>query len=240
MTMHPQRIVLYGAPTSPYVARVRIALEEAKAPYEMVFFDLDEKPQWFVEKVNSEGKVPALLYGGPPAPPEDPSPEALRLFESAVLLEFIADLFPNAGLLPSDPVLREKARFFTYKLNETIFAALGVWLTNADAGEQLLDLLATLQGLLPPEGYVAGEWSIADAAFAPVVAVSVEVIAKTGWGAYVRIRGDKVLEEYTSPRFARLREYMRINMERPSFRTSLDLELVTAKWLKRFASGTHC
>ena len=57
-------------------------------------------------------KVPAIAYGGPPVPPDQPSPESAKIAESLVLLDFVADLFPDSHLLPKDPVQRARARFF--------------------------------------------------------------------------------------------------------------------------------
>ncbi|EIW63914.1 uncharacterized protein TRAVEDRAFT_41340 [Trametes versicolor FP-101664 SS1] len=254
MTTTPQRIALYGSPHSPFVARVRLALEEAQADYHTVFFDLDERPQWFFDNVNSAGKVsistpqfnlapprpeltacsrdqvPTIVYrSSPDAPPEKPTPESAKIAESLVLLEFVADLHPNANLLPRDPVLRAKARLFIRKLDEKFQSAFLALLFDKDGGAEVLELLVELQNELPPTGYVVGDWSIADAAFVPMVA-AVGIVAKTGRGYFRDVDGGKLTQELAAPRFERLREYMRINKERPSFD-----EFVAIKWVKRFA-----
>lgn len=62
--------------------------------------------------MNPVGKVPTLTYGGPSVNPEDPSPLSAKITESNVILEFLADLYPDSGLLLKDPVLPAKVRFF--------------------------------------------------------------------------------------------------------------------------------
>lgn len=43
---------------SPFPHRVRLALEEAKATYEIIWIDLIEKPEWYEKKVYpGEGRV---------------------------------------------------------------------------------------------------------------------------------------------------------------------------------------
>lgn len=102
----------------------------------------------------------------------------MKMAELLVLLEFVADLYPNANLLPSDPVLRAKARLFIRKIDERFQSAfLGLFL-DKDGGAEMLELLAQLQDELPPAGYVVGDWLIADAAFVPMVA-AVGIAAKT-------------------------------------------------------------
>ncbi|KAJ7602061.1 hypothetical protein FB45DRAFT_985344 [Roridomyces roridus] len=108
------------------------------------------KPEWFLTKVNRAGEVPVIAYGGPVTPPDDPSPESAKFGESLVLLEFIADLYPNSTIRPADVVERTKARLFidavylipekTYAINDDftladiailpLLASMEIWLKN--------------------------------------------------------------------------------------------------------------
>ncbi|KAI0706281.1 hypothetical protein C8T65DRAFT_577350 [Cerioporus squamosus] len=205
------------------LSQVRLALEEAGTKYEAIYFDMDEKPSWFVQNVNPvTGKVPALSYGRQDAPPEKPSPDSVLLYESLVLLEFIADLFPDARLLPKDPVKRAKARLFMSIVGEKIPSDNALWITNRDDGSSLLQTLETLQRMLPDEGFVVGEWSIADAAFIPSL-LFVDVFVKSGVGYWVKMEhGEKVKAELESPRFARLQKYLEDWKGRPSFKAAWD------------------
>ncbi|KAH9029349.1 hypothetical protein EDB83DRAFT_2555106 [Lactarius deliciosus] len=85
---------------------MEIAFQEAKADVTRYSIDLVNKPEWYASRVNPASKVPALVYGSPKSDPENPSPESARITESLVLLKFVADLYPDSGLLPKDPVER--------------------------------------------------------------------------------------------------------------------------------------
>ncbi|KAG6880625.1 hypothetical protein C0995_005370, partial [Termitomyces sp. Mi166 len=102
------QLTLYTAKTCPYAHRVELALEESGLQYTSFEIDLQNKPEWYAPRVNPVSKVPAITYGGPIVPPDNPSPESTKLAESLVLLEFIADLSKPGNLLPTDPVLRAK------------------------------------------------------------------------------------------------------------------------------------
>ena len=137
-------------------------------------------------------------------------------------------MYPEARLLPADPVQRAKARLFMSIVGEKILAANGLWITNKDDGSQLLQTLETLQGMLPDEGFVVGDWSIADAAFVPTL-LFINVFVKGGVGFWVKLEhGDKVKAELESPRFARLRKYVNDWKERPSLKAAWDE--VSASW----------
>ena len=68
-----------------------------------------------------QNQVPALVYGSPKSDPENPSAESAKITESLVILEFIADLYPDSGLLPKDPVERARVRFFIDALSTKVF-----------------------------------------------------------------------------------------------------------------------
>ena len=157
------------------------------------------------------------MYGGPKLQPGDsPSPDLPQLGESLVILEFLADLFPDAGLLPKDPVKRSKARIFMNILNLRMPDDIGTWLLNKDDGSAYLDLLENLQALLPNEGYAVGEWSVADAALLPFL-LWMPIIVKTEVGYWVKLNDvENVKTQWASPRFTRLRKYYEESVARPS------------------------
>ena len=76
----------------PYVQRAVIALTEKGVPFERVYIDLGDKPDWF-KAISPLGKVPLLKVG-----------EAV-LFESAVILEYLEETQPRP-LHPRDPLKR--------------------------------------------------------------------------------------------------------------------------------------
>lgn len=62
--------------------QVELALEEAGIPHEKYQIDLQNKPEWYAPKVNPASKVPAVAYGGPAVPADQPSPESTKIAES--------------------------------------------------------------------------------------------------------------------------------------------------------------
>ncbi|KAL1949601.1 hypothetical protein VTO73DRAFT_8482 [Trametes versicolor] len=212
-----KQITLYTATFSPYAHRVRIALEEAGAEYTTCDVDvLRNMPDWF-PLVNPLKKIPAMTFGGPEVPPDQPSPESAKIAESLAMLEFIADLFPEAKLLPTDPVLRARARTFMALYENYVNGQFrDVWFLGTPA-DPLLQALEMLQGALPPDGgFAAGEWSIADAAVIPFLARMFPYL-EAGLGLYSKEDGVKMRKAMASERFARIRQYVRDCRARPSF-----------------------
>jgi glutathione S-transferase len=90
-------ITLYDAARCPFCARVRIVLAEKGIPYEPVEIDLSNRPAWLYEK-NPAGKVPVL------------EEDTLVLPESAVIMEYLEERYPEPALLPRDPAQRALER----------------------------------------------------------------------------------------------------------------------------------
>ncbi|KAJ7484166.1 glutathione S-transferase [Mycena latifolia] len=215
----PEQITLYTAKMCPFAHRAELALAEAKADYSRFKIDLANKPEWYAPTVNPASKVPAIAYGGPHVSPDQPSPESEKIAESLILVEFIADLFPESGLLPKDPVQRAQARFFI----DTSFDA--CW-----AG------LDALQALLPADKtYAIGdEYTAADIAVTPFLA-RMEVALKNDIGAYKPGEGIKAAEYFFSDaRFARLVKYFETIKARESFGATFDVGYIKEKYSAYF------
>ncbi|PIL28230.1 hypothetical protein GSI_09642 [Ganoderma sinense ZZ0214-1] len=159
-----------GAITLYYSERVALALEEGHIPYDTIGFELVDKPDWYKEKVYPPAKVPYLVCGGPKLQPGDaPPPDVPQLGELLVILEFLADAFPSARLLPPNPFLRAKARLFCRAVEEKCYPAFRAVFFKQAPKEDLYAAVEHIQGLLPPDsGFAVGEWSTADAVFLPV------------------------------------------------------------------------
>ncbi|PIL25566.1 transporter [Ganoderma sinense ZZ0214-1] len=248
--MSPQvgQITLYNNHAVFWCHRVRIALAQAGAEYTLYNVDLDNKPEWFNEKVNAAGKVPTLAYGGSQTLPEDPSPESAKLTESTVIVEFIADLFPAARLLPADPVLRARARHFVHHFDAKVAMPLLGFLAVGQSTGSCIDALEGLQALLPEHnehehedgqrqlersgpGFAFGEPSVADIAVAPFLITGI-VLLENDIGAYTSEEGQRALEEIRSPRLARLRAYVEFLREWPAFKDTFDKATTLAAWRK--------
>jgi len=225
-----EQITLYTAKVCPYAHRVEIALKEAALPYERYEIDLKNKPEWYAPKINPASKVPAIALGGPKVSPDQPSPESRKMAESLVLLEFVADL--SNSLLPKDPFLRAKARFFIETFSSKFIPA---WYAAASRGESpdnMLTGIEAIQALLPADGYAVGEWSIADAAVTPFLARA-EVALKNDLGAFDEGAGKKTWETLEAdPKFERFRKYFTAVKNRKSFQETFD----EVSWLTHLSS----
>ncbi|KIJ63066.1 hypothetical protein HYDPIDRAFT_93282 [Hydnomerulius pinastri MD-312] len=229
---HPKSITLYTAKICPYAQRVEIALAEAKVEYKAYQVDLSNKPEWFAPKVNPASKVPAIAYGGPDVDPESPSSESTKLAESLVLVEFIADLYPEANLLPKDPTLRAKARFFVEVVNSK-FLPMRFILHN-EPYQSILDTATVIQSLLPESGkYAMGdEYTIADIAFTPFYA-RFKLSVENEIGAYEYGKGREILNALQAPKYAKFNAYVDRLLERPSFKATFDEVKLTTKTIYR-------
>ncbi|MEQ3673383.1 glutathione S-transferase family protein [Pseudophaeobacter sp.] len=100
---------LYYAPGTISVA-VAIALEEAGLDYEAIKIDFASKEQTSpaYAQINPKSRVPALAVDGG------------ILTETGALLDYIADIAPDADLRPTDPVLLARMREVMYYLASTM------------------------------------------------------------------------------------------------------------------------
>lgn len=102
-------ITLYFAPGAcSFVPHA--ALEVAGAAYEPRMLNMREgdlkKPEFLT--VNPHGQVPALTVDG------------VHLDQCVAICEFIAERYPDAGLLPAQPLQRAKARALFLYMNNSI------------------------------------------------------------------------------------------------------------------------
>ncbi|EJD05528.1 uncharacterized protein FOMMEDRAFT_165926 [Fomitiporia mediterranea MF3/22] len=219
----PEQITLYTGKICPGGQRVEIALIEAGAEFTRHEIDLQNKPSWFTEQVNPVGKIPALSYGGPKVPPDHPHPESVKLAESLVLLEFVADLFPGSKLLPRDPVLRARARFFIDAVNTKFVAGWMAFVAHGESADTFFSAVEAIQALLTDDKKfaVSDDLTIADAAIAPFLA-RVFLSTKNDLGNFAPGEGRKVFEVLNSPRFSKLTNYYKRIEARESFKSTFD------------------
>jgi stringent starvation protein A len=147
-------LTLYDAPRCPYCARVRIVLAEKRIPYEPVVIDLSNRPSWIYEK-NPSGKVPVLEEG------------RFVLPESAVIMEYLEERFPEPALLPDDPFGRAEARLWVWD-HDRRFADDYYAFRRGEPREPLEHRLDELDRVLEDRGFLAGDdYSLADIAYVP-------------------------------------------------------------------------
>jgi RNA polymerase-associated protein len=150
-------LVLYDAARCPYCARVRIVLAEKGIEFEVVPIDLDDRPGWLYAK-NPLGRVPVL---------EDDE-EGLCLPESAVIMEYLEDRYPDPPLLPRGLEARATARLAIFRFDRFGDPYYALRRGDEDARADLADRLDELDVAVRSGGWLAGgEFGLADVAYLP-------------------------------------------------------------------------
>jgi stringent starvation protein A len=150
-------LVLYDAHRCPYCARVRIVLAEKGIAVETVPIDLDDRPGWIYEK-NPLGKVPVLEGDG------------LCLPESAVIMEYLEERFPEPRLLPERLEERAVARLRMFRFDRFSDAYYALRRGDERARDELGARLAELDSIVARDGYLTGRaYGLADIAYLPWV-----------------------------------------------------------------------
>jgi len=202
--MSAQRpIKLYDLKTSPNCQRVKVVLEEKKLPYETIPVDLkkgeQKKPEFL--KLNPYGKVPVIADG------------ETVLYESCIINEYLEEKYPQLPLMPRDPAKRAKIRILIdYGMNhlDPPYQKLRQEMmkeekernqeTIANAKRELKNLLQRLDREVGDQSYLAGEFSLLDAALIP---------------RFLRMEGMGVFPDTTLSQLGRWLQRMK---ERPSVR----------------------
>jgi glutathione S-transferase len=169
-------------------------------------------------------QVPAITYGGPAVPPDQPSPESIKLAESRVLVEFIAELYPASQLLPSSPVLRARARLFITRFTPHT-DAIRPFIASGAPGTRtaFLDAIDAVQRLLPDDSKGEGrfavgeEFTVADVIVMPAVGL-LETVFDTGIAAFEEGEGREVAEVLKGEKYARWARYCEVLKGRESFK----------------------
>jgi glutathione S-transferase len=91
------KITLYSFNSCPYAHRTRLILHEKNVDYELIEIDPQNMPDWY-QDISPNGKIPLLKNG------------EFIVWESAIINEYLEDLYPDPALLPSEPALRARCR----------------------------------------------------------------------------------------------------------------------------------
>ena len=146
---------LYDADRCPYCARVRIVLAEKGIDYETVVVDLRDRPSWIYEK-NPLGKVPVL------------EEDELVLPESAVIMEYLEDRYPEPPLWPADPAERAEGRLLVERFDSLSRPYYALRRGEEDARDRLDVQLALLDDLLGKRPFLTGRhFGLSDVAYLP-------------------------------------------------------------------------
>jgi RNA polymerase-associated protein len=142
--------------------RARIALEEKGLVWETREVDLADKPPEVLALNPPAGAVPVLVVDGQAIP------------ESMVILPYLEDRFPSPALLPADPAARARLRLLVDRagpLGPAGYKLVKGAPEERPAAEALVrETLRALEPRVAEQGYLGGDFSLADAAVAPFVA----------------------------------------------------------------------
>ncbi|WP_437307752.1 glutathione S-transferase family protein [Sorangium sp. So ce388] len=160
------KLRLYSAKACPFAHRTRLVLQEKAIDFELTEVDLQNKPPAFVG-ASLYGKVPAIEH------------EGHRIWESAIVNEYLEEVFPEPALLPREPGRRALARIWIDYANTRLVPAFAQ-LLRAETPEQeeegrkaLGDVLAFIEreGLARSSDsgpyWLGAEVSLVDLAFYP-------------------------------------------------------------------------
>jgi len=238
--MATPRIIFYTSKLCPFAQRVELSFQEAKADVTRYQIDLFNKPEWYASKVNPASKVPAVVYDkSGKSDPENPSAESATITESLVLLEFVADLYPDSGLLPKDPVSRARVRSFVDVFSTKVFPITLALFSRGEEADKFIPAAAEIQELLPATGeFIVGDhFTIADAVIAPTLG-RWSLYLQNDLGKFTEGTGPRLYQElFQSERFARLQKYFANISSRESFKNSFDAEYLLPVMKKFFRPG---
>lgn len=154
--------------------RTRIVLKEKNLPFDRILLDLpnkEQKQEWYLA-LNPYGKVPVLVE------------EGAWVYESALCNEYLEDKYPSPPLAPTVPAEKARMRLWVdWCNNQFVPPVIGVLYEKRKPDEErslekvehnkakLVALLPTLEQQLQNRDYLMGDYSVADIAFTPFLAL---------------------------------------------------------------------
>lgn len=154
--------------------RTRIVLKEKNLPFDRILLDLpnkEQKQEWYLA-LNPYGKVPVLVE------------EGAWVYESALCNEYLEEQYPTPALAPHDAGAKAQMRLWVEWCNSQFVPPIISMLyeTRKPAAERsqekidhnkakLVALLPRLESQLQARDYLMGEYSVADIAFTPFLAL---------------------------------------------------------------------
>ncbi|MEH2264340.1 glutathione S-transferase family protein [Nostoc sp.] len=116
-------VQLYFAKASTFSQRTRVVLLEKGIDFSSTEIDLQNKPDGYTQ-ISRYGKVPAIKHGD------------IEIYESAIINEYLEEVFPEPALLPRDPGAKAIARIWIDYANTRFVPAFNKFLRGKDAQEQ--------------------------------------------------------------------------------------------------------
>ncbi|MEN8171074.1 MAG: glutathione S-transferase family protein [Pseudomonadota bacterium] len=143
----------------PFVQRSVIVLLEKGVDYGITYINLKEPPEWF-KAISPLGKVPVLKVGDE------------VVFESAVIMEYLDEVY-SPSLHPSDPLRKAHNRAWIEFASTLFMCQFNLVMAREQedcekAEQELRDKLALVNGQLQGPLFSGEEFSLVDAAYAPL------------------------------------------------------------------------
>lgn len=126
--------------------------------------------------------------------------------------------------MPKDPVARAKVRFFIDAVHTKIESATIAFIARGESPESLYKAYEELQELIVKDGgkfAVGDEFTIADAAFLPLLAMA-EAATAHDIGGYAKGEGPKALAVFRSPKYSKLWSYFQALKTRKAFKDTFN------------------
>ncbi|MCZ6664978.1 MAG: glutathione S-transferase family protein [Gammaproteobacteria bacterium] len=211
---------IIGSYLSPYVRKVLVCLELKGVPYDIdpivPFYGDDE-----FTKLSPVRRIPVLIDG------------ELAIPDSTVICEYLEDRYPEPSLYPNDPAMRAKARWleeyadsrlgevFIWRYFNQLVIKRSVWGEEKDTTVlkttlevDIPRILAYLESVLPENGFLFGEISLADIAIASFFRNISLARTKLDMAKFPRT-ASFVTRLLGLPSFSKLREFEDISIRTP-------------------------
>jgi glutathione S-transferase len=155
-------IQLYFAKASTFSQRTRVVLLEKGIDFTAIEIDLQNKPDGYTQ-ISRYGKVPAIKHGD------------VEIYESAIINEYLDEVFPEPPLLPRDPAAKAIARIWIDYANTRLVPAFNKFLRGKDSQEQEQGrreftealLYIEQEGLGKSDYFLGDHFSLVDISFYP-------------------------------------------------------------------------
>ncbi|MDZ8031515.1 glutathione S-transferase family protein [Nostoc sp. DedSLP04] len=155
-------IQLYFAKASTFSQRTRVVLLEKGIDFTPIEIDLQNKPDGYTQ-ISRYGKVPAIKHGD------------VEIYESAIINEYLDEVFPEPPLLPRDPAAKAIARIWIDYANTRLVPAFNKFLRGKDSQEQEQGrkeftealLYIEQEGLGKGDYFLGDQFSLVDISFYP-------------------------------------------------------------------------
>ncbi|KAJ9131829.1 hypothetical protein P3X46_034741 [Hevea brasiliensis] len=148
--MAEQEVKLLGAGTSPFVHRVKVALELKGIPYEYIQEDVFNKSSLLLKYNPVFKKIPVLVHNQKP------------ISESLVILEYIDETWKHNPMFPQDAHEKAMARFWAKFIDDKVTTAIRGVLTTEGVQQQenekhAMEALQVIEGELKGKKFFGGE-----------------------------------------------------------------------------------